>query len=375
MTKFIMTGLWFLLHATLSAQSLGLPEARWDREFLEIGGVAELSDGRVVIVDRRDQLVFIGAARGGSSDQLGRAGDGPNEYRRPYSLLRWLADTILVYSQNRLVRVAPTGVVAGSIPFAAASLGGSVSPPRGVDQLGRIYWDRVVIRVPGTQAIKRQQQYEIVRHQPGTDRVDVVATASDHAPEMHDKRFHPFAERDAWVVDAGGTIHVVRARDYSVARVSNGTIISVSAPIAFNRIRITAADYEAYRRSRAVNAPSISFNGRSMGASGGVTPERMALMRQDYPDGMFPPFKPPLIERGVLRSPSGQLWVIRSPEDSTLRGKVIDILDAAGKRIREISLPQGRFLAALDRRGIYLVAEDDDGLQFLERYPWPAGLK
>jgi hypothetical protein len=30
---------------------------------------------------------------------------------------------------------------------------------------------------------------------------------------------------------------------------------------------------------------------------------------------------------------------------------------------------------ALDRSGIYLVRVDDDGLQTLERYPWPAQLK
>lgn len=375
MPRPLLTLLLMLHVAPLGAQDLGPPSARWDRDFSRIGGVAELPDGRVVIVDSRDAMVYLGDARGGASAPLGRVGDGPNEYRRPFSVTRAVADTLLVYAQNRLVRIAPSGALAGSHPFVPSALGGSVGPPRGVDRLGRVYWERVVIRDPVSGEIKRQQQYEIVRFRPGTRQVEVVATASDHAPERHAGKFHPFAERDGWAVDPDGTLRIVQARDYTVRRVRGGTVVSTSAPIPFERVPVTAADREALRRDKAANAPGVSFGGRAMTAEGGVTPERMARMREEFPDALFPATKPPLVEHGVFRSPGGQLWVVRSPVGPSLRGTRIDVLDATGRRVREITLPAGRHLVALDRGGIYLVREDDDGLQYLERHGWPAGLE
>lgn len=371
----ILAALLTVSPVALSAQDIGPPVARWERDLSRIGGVSELSDGRVIVVDNLDGLVFIGAATGGTVSQLGRPGDGPDEYRQPWSPVRSLGDTVLIYARNRLVRVTPAGVLAGSHSFTSASLGGGVGPPRGVDRDGRVYWDRPVIRDPVTNAIKRQQQFEIVRFRPGKSGLEVVATASDHAPELHDNRFYPFAQRDAWVVEPDGAIRIVRARNYSVDLVRDGRVVSSGPAIPFTPIRIDASDRESYRLARAANAPSMSFNGRAAQAGRGVTRERLARMREAYPDGMFPAQKPPFVEDGVFRSPGGQIWVVRSPATGTTRSRRVDVLDAGGRRIRELELPAGRKLLALERRGIYLVEEDEDGLQYLERYGWPAGLR
>lgn len=364
-----------IIPPSLTAQSLGAPVAIWQQDFSRIGGVAELPDGRVVIVDNLDELVFVGAATGGGVTQLGRQGDGPDEYRRPWSPVRGPGDTILVHAQNRLVRVTPAGVIAGSHPFASRALGGGVGPPRGVDIRGRVYWDRPVIRDPQSNAIKRQQQFEIVRLLLGSETVEVVATASDHAPEQHDERFHPFAQRDEWVPDPDGSIRIVRARDYSVDVVRDRRVVRTAAAIPFDPARITTSDREDYRYARAANAPSVSFGGRSAATGSGVTPERLAQMREAYPDEMFPTHKPPFIEGGTFRSPGGHLWVTRSPDAGESRPRRVDVIDETGRRIREIDLPAGRRLLGLDRRGVYLVREDDDGMQRLERYAWPEGLR
>jgi hypothetical protein len=98
-------------------------------------------------------------------------------------------------------------------------------------------------------------------------------------------------------------------------------------------------------------------------------------MREAFPDEMFPVHKPPFVERGAFRSPGGNIWVVRSPVGNRLNGDRVDVLDSNGRRIREVQLPTGRHLVALDRRGVYLAHEDEDGLQFLERYTWPQGLR
>jgi hypothetical protein len=361
----------------LSAQSLGAPVTRWENDFSRLSGVAELPDGRVVIVDNRDGAIFIGPANGGTAAPLGRTGEGPNEYQRPFSVLHGLGDTVLVYSSNRLMRVTPAGAIAGFYPFSPAELGGSVAPPRGMDNAGNVYWDRVVIREPGSETLKRQQLYEIVRWRPNSRGVEVVARASDHAPELHDQRFHPFAQRDAWVVEPDGTVLVLRARDYSAQWVREGRPVRTSPAIATEPIRITAADREAYRRERAANPSGI---GRGAPADGSVTPEAMQRMREAYPDNMFPMYKPPFVERTgtlipILRTPGGHLLVARSPTTASMIPNRIDVLDAQGRRVREITLPPGRRLLSVDRQGIYLAQEDEDGLQYLERYAYPQGLR
>ncbi|MCA9721517.1 MAG: hypothetical protein KC489_03760, partial [Gemmatimonadetes bacterium] len=186
--------------------------------------------------------------------------------------------------------------------------------------------------------------------------------------------FHPFAERDGWAVDPDGSIRIVRARDYRVVRVGDSGEVE-AAVIPFTPVPVTAADREALRREKAMNPAGMSFGGRSTTADGGVTPERMAFMRREFPDDIFPTHKPPFVDEGVFRSPAGQLWVVRSPQGPALHGDRVDVLDVAGRRIREIALPAGRRLVALDRGGVYLVREDDDGLQYLERYGWPTGLR
>jgi hypothetical protein len=360
----------------LMAQGLAAPVARWANDFSRVTGVAELPDGRVVIVDSRDGLVFLGTANGGTAAQLGRTGEGPNEYQRPFSVFHGQADTLLVYTTaGRLVRISPTGVIQGSHQFSPGTLGGSISAPRGTDSRGRIYWDRPVIRVPGSNEIKRQQLYEIVRFMPGTDNVELVATASDHAPERHDQRFHPFAERDAWELEPDGTVLVVKARDYSLQWIRERTALRTADAIEHAKVPLTAADREAYRRDRAANPSGMAMGGAPAVRDGEVTPEAMAKMREAYPDAQFPPHKPPFVERGAFRSPGGHLWVVRSPAGVALKGTHIDILDSAGRRIRELDLPVGRQLVALERNGVYLVREDDDGLQYLERYTWPRGLR
>ena len=54
---------------------------------------------------------------------------------------------------------------------------------------------------------------------------------------------------------------------------------------------------------------------------------------------------------------------------------MIDVLDQGGVRRASLRLPVGRRVLALDRRGVYLVHTDDDGLQWVERYAWPAELR
>ena len=90
------------------------------------------------------------------------------------------------------------------------------------------------------------------------------------------------------------------------------------------------------------------------------------------PDG--PPTLPPFEEDGAWLSAGGDVWVHRSTpaSDSVPR---IDVLTPQGTLRGFLRLPVGRRILALDRANLYLRHTDDDGLQHIERYALPAGLK
>ena len=62
---------------TLAPASASLAE-----EFSNLVWARELKDGRVIITDSRDGRIVVADLRAGSVQQIGRKGQGPNEYPR-----------------------------------------------------------------------------------------------------------------------------------------------------------------------------------------------------------------------------------------------------------------------------------------------------
>ena len=93
-----------------------------------------------------------------------------------------------------------------------------------------------------------------------------------------------------------------------------------------------------------------------------------------FPDEAFPTRMPPFVEDGALLSPGEDLWVIRSGPVAQRQVR-IDILAPDGARRGRLMLPPGRRLVALTAEGVHLARVDADGLEWLERYAWPAGLR
>ena len=71
----------------------------------------------------------------------------------------------------------------------------------------------------------------------------------------------------------------------------------------------------------------------------------------------------------VIAAPGGRLWVGRPPEAG--RPVLYDVFDAAGRRVQQVELPAGRRVMTVGRMGVYVAAEDADGVQKLERFALP----
>ncbi len=373
-----MVGTGWLALLVLASQdigSLGRPTAVSSQDFSRVAGLAELVDGRWLVVDSRDAAVYLVDPSRGRREQLGRSGDGPNEYRRPFGVVHGLGDTVLIYDPNRqqFLRVDPSGRIAGAIEFGLGIMRGGIAPPRGVDRLGRLYWDRPVITQEPGLGLKRQQHAQVVRWDPGRNVLDTVATFADHAPEMHSNRFHPFPERDAWVVTPEGRVGVVVARDYRLRWLDGRRTVAEGPRLRPEPVPITSEDRDAFREERA-RAPSGTAAASGGGAPREPTPAARRQMVAAYPDESFPKHKPPFEEGGAWLSPGGDVWVARSRSRGE-RAVTIDVLEPSGGLRRQLRLPEGRRVVALERGGIYLARVDEDGLEFLERYAWPAGLR
>jgi hypothetical protein len=111
--------------------------------FSLVRGVAELSDGRVLVADQREVSVYVADFRTGQRRRIGTGeGAGPHEYKAPVGLFRLRGDTVAIYDllNNRLQLVARDTIVGTRLLGSGAEVR---LIPRSVDRDGTCYWDNV----------------------------------------------------------------------------------------------------------------------------------------------------------------------------------------------------------------------------------------
>lgn len=355
--------------------TFSLASATWmvDEALSNIHGVATFRDGRVLIADSRERLLYV-ASRDGRLTRYGSAGEGPGEYQSVYSITRVRGDSLLVFDarNRRFLRFTAEGrqVQDVSIPTELLRAGG-IAPVTGSDANGRLYWVGDVVGTEGGLP-KRAAVHRIRAWTPGQTAVTIVAPLRDHADDRHAQAFHPFSARDAYVIAPDGRVGVLSATDYRLRWYRDNRIVAEGPPIPYAKVRLTAAERSAFRRARAGQpAGGISMSGG--GSRDEPSPEAMRRMTEAYPDALFPDALPPFDADAVRRSPRGDVWVTLSAPSAATQ-VMVDVLREDGTRRGSLRLPTGRRLVSLAPEGIYLKRVDDDGLEWLERYAYPAGL-
>ncbi len=119
---------------------LGPPDASLAHEFVPVFALSERPDGRVVLVDRGDELLAVADFGRKTVTRIGRAGGGPEEYRFPGRLAPMAGDSLMVADDgnNRLVVLGPDLKIHRVANGRAPGLQFELSP-RAVDQAGRFY--------------------------------------------------------------------------------------------------------------------------------------------------------------------------------------------------------------------------------------------
>jgi hypothetical protein len=354
--------------------TLSAPNGTIKEPLSRVLGIAEITDGRVVIADFKEGLLALGDFKTGARTQIGSVGAGPNEYVSPAGIARRLGDTLYIFDtrNRRYLKVDGTGRVAGTMSFPVRAR--EFSLPRGIDAKGNFYWTGAVVSMDPVTGAKRNQKSKIMMWELTADSLVPVAEFTDHAPELHENKYFPFAERDGYVVMPNGRIGVVVARDYHLRWIERGKTVVDLPPIPFTPLAITERERDGFRAERAAQGPAGGISVSSgVADTSRMSPARRAMLDY-YPDKLFPDRMPPFVENGARLSPRGDIWVQRSRAvgDPVPR---FDVLGVDGKVRAIVHLPPSTQLVALDRNGIYLIRIDDDGLQTVERHAWPAALR
>jgi hypothetical protein len=175
-------------------------------------------------------------------------------------------------------------------------------------------------------------------------------------------RARPYAREDGWAVTSDGRIAVARAADYHVDWLAPGGRRTAGPALPYEPVKIGKAEKEEWADQRAKGGVMIM---RTPQGSQSMRAPRPSIDEQDWPDT-----KAPFEAQGVLATPEGEVW-IRSSQPAGAKAVTYDVVDAAGRLVKRVKLPDGRRLMGFGKGTLYAVQIDADDLEWLERYRMP----
>jgi hypothetical protein len=358
------------------------PEQRFDRpdrvlshEFTQVRGFRELADGRALISDRLDEKLVVADFTAGTVKVIGRTGAGPAEYRMPGGVHFWPGDSSLVFDEGnaRLFVVGPDLKIHRSFSAQRAGTPYTIYP-RGVDRMGRIYFEIPAWAV-GPPEAEPAESVTVARLIVRGDRLEPVARVRGSKPLPPGPKMRPsipfvsFAPEDVWQVTPDGVLGIARSKDYHVEWLGNGPV-RAGRPVPFKVERVTRADKIEQARRFTANS-SIGGKGSGANAPTAASPTPASMLTDSSLNEMadhdaFAETLPPFAARVPRIAPEGVMWVERAQHAG--QPARFDIFDQTGNRIGRAVLPAGRRLLGLGRGTLYLVATDDSGIERVERY-------
>lgn len=362
-------------------KTLTKPDAEYSEPFTILDGVRELKDGRVVTVDPREKTVQVIDLKTGRGTKLGREGGGPGEYGLPQRALALSGDSTAIADvvNNRLLVVEPNGKLGGFLEMPGAGGGGRGGMmmlgglPRLADGRGGLYYATPGITMTEN-GPKSSDSSAIVRWRPALKKVDTVAflalpknnsqvTGGRGNMNVRIGGGNPFSPQDTYAVAPDGRVAVVRAADYHVEWYTPTGQKTTGSPIAYQKLKVTAAHKAEYKESRK-NAFGMAVTMNNGQRSAQMVPMRDEEERTDWPDVM-----PPFLQEAALIAPNGQLWVRRTTNAGDPPS--YDVVDGAGALVQKVVCPPKTRVIGFGNGVVYLSRRDDDDLLHLQRYRMP----
>jgi hypothetical protein len=338
--------------------------------FIKVEAVRELEDGRTLVIDSRERALMIVDWSSAEPKTIGRAGDGPGEYRYPGSLIPLKGDSTLVTDRqngrwyllyrDRIVTTLPADRplvrFAGVNP--SADTMGRLLVTHGTHFSGRIGADG------GADSYRRSDSAAVMVVHRNNEKTDTVArirgpfrgtnTVRARVDGMNIAYIltNPLAAGDLALLFPDGWIAIALVSPYRVQWHAPGGTVIRGPPLPHSPQRV-----DDRVKQQAVD---------DRWAGPGSRAPKFALT--DFP--AWPDVVPPFLENALLSLPDGRL-AIRRTSLGAERSMRYDIVDRRGSLSGIVRLPPNERIMAFGPKAVYVVAVGPDDLETLRRHPWP----
>jgi hypothetical protein len=321
------SGRWHLVFERTVQPAEGTPG-----ELIDPSDLALAEDGTLYVVDDKPMGIKVFGPDGRYLRSIGRAGDGPGEFRYAYLALK--ADTLVVHDP-RLGR-SSTFVASTGAFLNVKSTAGMYFAPIGLDGEGRVVVPQMV-RAP----INQPMVIGYVRFALNGSGVDTVVipqrpTTADpkrwivpnpHGPGAIMDHQVPLRPRDLVAVDRTGGFVTGWSGEYFLRTTRNGTDTGAIFGRSFKPEAVTATE-----KQQLIDAAI-----QSTIAGIGEIPE--ATLRQAFTADAIPDQRPAF--EGLWTDPAGRRWVRLSEPDTTLVR--FDLFDARGRWVDQLTVPRNKW--------------------------------
>ncbi|HEX7024354.1 MAG TPA: hypothetical protein VF187_06015 [Gemmatimonadales bacterium] len=347
------------------AVRLGAATGRLEAEFTSISSVRELHDGRVILSDPRDRGLVLVDFRTGRVEAIGRKGQGPGEYGLAGPVRATRGDSSIMFdltSRRWLMLDGPriVATLSADVPAVAATQGLAT----GADSLGFVITVRSPRMPAGVIVYGKRDSTNVVRINRATGAETIIARTRQSPSRI---------ETDQ---DARGRILSMRVRRPPLV-VGEEALLFPDGWLAVARLEPYRVDWRTprgqWRQGKALPVPVVRLDAREKRAymeriAGAANqPPKSPDTVTDWPEEIAP-FQP----GSLLGADDGRLILFRQRTADHPESRY-DIVDRQGRLQGLLTLPENERIVGFGRGTVYTALAEEDGIQRLVRYAWPAG--
>ena len=341
--------------------SLPAPNARLTAEFTRVGSLRQLADGRVLVSDVGETKLYVADFTKQTLAQIGRAGQGPNEYSAIGPLIALSNDSTLLADVRggRWLLLHGAEIVA-MVPPDSPPLRSGARNPLGADWNGHVLTTPPVRGLDGSGSTMIGADdslwiQRIARSNGATDTLGkararpskITVTGRDRAQSVS-VFVNPLSAGDQVVLFHDGWVAVARVEPYRVDWFAADGRLTRGAELPRKRVRVDDG----------VKRWVLEENARDAGRPS----QRPEDIQADWPEAM-----PPFLNNSLVAAPDGLLWIRRAATEPAAK-TTYDVVSRQGKLVRRVVMSRGERVVGFGTNAVYSVAVDDEGIQRLRRH-------
>jgi len=338
-------------------------------KFTGVSSVRELSTGRILVTDERENSIVLADFRMENTALIGRRGRGPEEYGHVGRLWPLAGDSSLMYDrfQGRWLLFSGARII-GTI----SASDDAVRATRSERILGADTAHVIATVFPRSRAL------------PTTDSADIVRVRRSDGHSETISRAMPFNDGMPLKFSVAGAAGAAAAEKttYVMSLIVNDQVAHFTdgwtAIARHNPYRVDWCPPEGKCIPGPVLESPRPMTDTEKRAHLAVAEEMMGWPHTksvDETDDSWPKLVPPFVEpmkvvdaSPVYPLPDGRLLVERFP--TGVPQWTYDVVDRRGVIVGRLTLPRGERIVAIGKSSIYTVVRDEFELEELRRHPW-----